>query len=230
MPPWSRDYSAADPAGKAACRDDLCARLGIDPGGPVMGVVGRLDPQKGFDLVTWAGAGLIDAGRAARRPGHRRPHASSEGLRSLAAAHPDRVVILERFDRDEARRIYAGSDVFLMPSRFEPSGQGQLIAMRYGTVPLVRSTGGLTDTVIDADEDPAAGTGFGFGPADPVALLDAATAPSPRTATDPDGPPSCAAACTRTTPGTAPAARYEAAYVTLLDRDRRSLAAGRAAT
>ncbi len=67
-------YSAADPSGKAACRDDLCARLGIDPDGPVMGVIGRLDPQKGFDLVTWAAPGSHRCGRPAGRPGHGRPH------------------------------------------------------------------------------------------------------------------------------------------------------------
>ncbi len=166
-------FSADDPSGKAACRDDLCARLGIDPGGPVMGVIGRLDPQKGFDLVTWSGSGLVDAGARLVVLGTG-DHALVEGLQGLAAAHPDRIAILERFDRDEARRIYAGSDVFLMPSRFEPSGQGQLIAMRYGSVPLVRATGGLIDTVIDADEDAQLGNGFRFGPADPVALLDAA--------------------------------------------------------
>ena len=81
--------------------------------------------------------------------------------------------MLERFDRDEARRIYAGSDLFLMPSRFEPCGQGQIIAMRYATPPVVRASGGLADTVIDADEDPARGTGFVFGPADPSALTEA---------------------------------------------------------
>ena len=171
---WSAGYSAVGSTGKAACRDDLCARLGIDPDGPVMGVIGRLDPQKGFDLVTWAAPGLIDAGARLVVLGTG-DHSLVEGLRSLAAARPDRVAILERFDRDEARRIYAGSDMFLMPSRFEPSGQGQLIAMRYGTVPVVRSTGGLVDTVIDADEHPDTGTGFRFGPADPMALLDAAT-------------------------------------------------------
>jgi len=83
------------------------------------------------------------------------------------------VAVLERFDRDEARRIYAGSDLFLMPSRFEPCGQGQLIAMRYATPPVVRASGGLADTVIDADEDPERGTGFVFGPADPAALTEA---------------------------------------------------------
>ncbi|MCY7418436.1 MAG: glycogen synthase, partial [Chloroflexi bacterium] len=166
-------YSAADPGGKSACRDDLCARLGIDPGGPVMGVIGRLDPQKGFDLVSWAAHGLVESGARLVVLGTG-DHTLVAGLRSLAAARPDRVAILERFDRDEARRIYAGSDVFLMPSRFEPSGQGQLIAMRYGSVPLVRSTGGLIDTVIDADADAEMGNGFRFGPADAHALLDAA--------------------------------------------------------
>jgi len=166
-------YSADEPGGKAACRDDLCARLGIDPDGPVLGVIGRLDPQKGFDLVTWAAPGLIDAGARLVVLGTG-DHSLVDGLRSLVASHPDRVAILERFDRDEARRIYAGSDMFLMPSRFEPSGQGQLIAMRYGTVPVVRSTGGLVDTVTDADERPDIGNGFRFVAADPIALLDTA--------------------------------------------------------
>ena len=86
----------------------------------------------------------------------------------------DRIVVIDRFDRDEARRIYAGSDAFLMPSRFEPCGQGQMISLRYGTVPVVRRTGGLADTVSDADAQPD-GNGFVFGPAEPSALLDAAT-------------------------------------------------------
>ena len=78
-----------------------------------------------------------------------------------------------RFDRNLARRMYAGADVFLMPSRFEPCGQGQMIALRYGTLPVVRATGGLRDTVVDADADPENGTGFVFGPAEPVALAQA---------------------------------------------------------
>src|SRR6185503_14361491 len=97
----------------------------------------------------------------------------ADPFRALAAAEPRRVALIERFDRDEARRIYAGADLFLMPSRFEPCGQGQLIAMRYGTPPIVRSVGGLADTVSDADEDPAGGTGFVFGPAAPEALIGA---------------------------------------------------------
>jgi starch synthase len=79
--------------------------------------------------------------------------------------------LIERFDRDMARRIYAGADVFLMPSRFEPCGQGQMIALRYGTPPVVRRTGGLTDSVIDVDERPGEGTGFVFDDATPAALV-----------------------------------------------------------
>jgi len=209
-------YSADDRAGKTACRDDLCARLGLDPDGPVMGVVGRLDPQKGFDLVSWGAPGLIEAGARLVVLGTG-DHSLVDGLRSLAAAHPDRVAILERFDRDEARRIYAGSDMFLMPSRFEPSGQGQLIAMRYGTVPVVRSTGGLVDTVTDADEQPTMGNGFRFGPADPVALLDTAV----RAITAFRDRPRWAGIVDRGMRADhswdGPAARYEAAYATLVD-------------
>ncbi|MDL2335699.1 MAG: glycosyltransferase, partial [Chloroflexota bacterium] len=93
-------------------------------------------------------------------------------LQVLASANPGRLAVVDRFDRALARRMYAGADSFLMPSRFEPCGQSQMIAMRYGTPPIVRFTGGLVDTVIDADLDPANGTGFGFEPADPWALVE----------------------------------------------------------
>ncbi len=165
-------YSVEDPQGKLACRRDLCARLGLDPSGPILGVVGRLDPQKGFDLVTGAAHALLDQGARLAVLGTG-DHSLVSGLRVHAAERPDRIALLERFDRDDARRIYAGSDMFLMPSRFEPSGQGQLIAMRYGTVPVVRATGGLVDSVVDADIDPEAGTGFLFAAADAGALATA---------------------------------------------------------
>jgi starch synthase len=118
-----------------------------------------------FTVLLAGGARVVVLGTGDRR--------LIEGLRELGSAHSDRLVVIDRFDRDEARRIYAGSDIFLMPSRFEPSGQGQMIAFRYGTVPLVRATGGLADTVIDADADPAGGNGFVFGPAEPDALVEA---------------------------------------------------------
>jgi starch synthase len=163
-------YDGSDLAPKARTKADLALRNGLDPDGPLLGVIGRLDPQKGFDLVTQAAPRLVRMGARLIALGTGHPELVS-GLRKQAARHPDRIAVLERFDRDEARRIYAGSDLFLMPSRFEPCGQGQLIAMRYATPPVVRASGGLADTVIDADEDPERGTGFVFGPADPGALV-----------------------------------------------------------
>jgi starch synthase len=169
------NFSADDLSGKADCRADLAGRHGLDLSGgqPLLGMVGRLDPQKGFDLVTGAAAELLRDGARIIVLGTG-DHALLAGLKQLARGQPDRLVILDRFDRDEARRIYAGSDIFLMPSRFEPCGQGQMIALRYGTLPLVRRTGGLADTVFDADTDAERGNGFVFEAATPVALLEAA--------------------------------------------------------
>ena len=171
-PAITAPYSAAEPAGKDACRAALCAELGLDPDGPLLAMVSRLDPQKGFDLLTAAAPSLIGDGARLCVLGTG-DHSLVAELHWAAGHYPDRLRIEERFDRHLARRIYAGADAFMMPSRFEPCGQGQMIAMRYGTLPIVRSTGGLADTVLDADADPAAGNGFTFGPADPSALLDA---------------------------------------------------------
>ena len=166
-------FSGDDVSGKAVCRADLVARHGLDPEGPIFGMIGRLDPQKGFDLVAGAAERLVAAGGRLIVLGTG-DHGLVSDLMALAARLPNKIVVLDRFDRDEARRIYAGSDAFLMPSRFEPCGQGQMIAMRYGTVPVARRTGGLADTVFDADAQPD-GNGFVFGPAEPGALLEAAT-------------------------------------------------------
>jgi starch synthase len=165
-------YSSADLTGKQICRQRLCAELGIDPGGPLLGMVGRLDPQKGFDLLADAAVGLLDAGARICVLGTG-DHGLVGRLSELASDRPTQLAVSERFDRNLARRIYAGADIFLMPSRFEPCGQGQMIAMRYGTIPVVRATGGLADTIFDADADPEAGNGFSFGPADARALADA---------------------------------------------------------
>jgi starch synthase len=157
-------YSRADLAGKVACRQDLLRRLGLDATdpGPVLGMVGRLDRQKGFDLVLDAAPRLIDRGaRLVVQASGDQDLAA--GLRSLAVARPYHVALVERFDRAMARRIYAGADAFLMPSRFEPSGQSQMIALRYGTPPIVHATGGLRDTVVDQHDQPGEGTGFAFG-------------------------------------------------------------------
>jgi starch synthase len=164
-------FDAQDRRGKAACRADLCARVGLDPAdpAPILGVVGRLDPQKGFDLVAGAAPALVAVGARIVALGSG-DAALVAGMRAAAAAYPGRIAMVERFDRDLARRIYAGADLFLMPSRFEPCGQGQMIAMRYGTPPVARRTGGLADTILDVHEDPGTGNGFLFDEPTPGAL------------------------------------------------------------
>jgi len=159
----ARPYDRADRAGKAACRADLLERLGFDPAdpGPVLGMIGRLDPQKGFDLLAEAAPDLLADGTRLVVQGSG-PAELVGSLRALGEAHPRQVALIERFDREMARRIYAGVDGFLMPSRFEPCGTGQMIALRYGTPPIVHATGGLADTVIDEHDHPGAGTGFAF--------------------------------------------------------------------
>ena len=164
-------YDAANPAGKAACRADLLTRVGFDPADPsaVLGVIGRLDPQKGFDLVAGAARGLVASGARLVVLGSG-DATLLEGIRAEATRSRGRIAVVERFDRELSRQIYAGADLFLMPSRFEPCGQGQMIAMRYGTPPVARRTGGLADTIVDLGTDPSAGTGFLFDDATPDAL------------------------------------------------------------
>jgi starch synthase len=137
-----------------------------------MGMIGRLDPQKGFDLLAGAAPALVAEGLRLVVLGTGDPKLVG-GLRDLAAKHPKCVAVVEAFDRGLARRIYAGADLYAMPSRFEPCGQGQMIAMRYGTPPIVHRTGGLADTVVDVDERPVDGTGFVHDAATTKALLDA---------------------------------------------------------
>jgi starch synthase len=167
-------YSREDRAGKAVCRADLLQRLGFEPDDPglVVGMIGRLDPQKGFDLLEAATPRLLERGVRLVVQGSGHP-SLADPFRGIAQARPDRVAFIERFDRVMARRIYAGADAFAMPSRFEPSGQGQMIALRYGTPPIVHRVGGLADTVIDETTHPGAGTGFSFGAATVDALLHA---------------------------------------------------------
>jgi starch synthase len=171
-PALAAPFGPGDPSGAQACRDDLLERVGFDPAddGVVAGMIGRMDPQKGFDLLADAMPHLLADGVRVIVQGS--GHASlADPFRALAAAKPRQVALIERFDRDMARRIYAGADLFLMPSRFEPCGQGQMIALRYGTPPVVRRTGGLADSVVDADEHPRTGTGFVFDEASPAALV-----------------------------------------------------------
>src|SRR6185436_10206399 len=138
-PDTAAPYSRGDLAGKVACRADLLTRLGFDPDddGAVLGMIGRLDPQKGFDLLAAAARRLLDAGARIVVQGSG-DHSIAAAFRVLATELPERVALIERFDRAMARRIYAGADFFLMPSRFEPCGTGQMISLRYGTPPVVR--------------------------------------------------------------------------------------------
>jgi starch synthase len=156
-------YTSADRSGKARCRADLLDEVGFDAGDPstVLGMVGRLDPQKGFDLLTAAAPAILRLGGRLVVLGTGDPSLVAN-LRDLAARIPDRIALVEGFDRDLARRIYAGCDLFLMPSRFEPCGQAQMIAMRYGTPPVVHAVGGLRDTVVDEHDEPRRGTGWAF--------------------------------------------------------------------
>jgi starch synthase len=169
-------YSREDRSGKARCREALLTALGLDPGDarPVLAMIGRLDRQKGFDLLATAAPALLSRGIRLAVLGSGSPEVVAP-LRDLAATPAGRtgIALIERFDRDLARRMYAGADGFLMPSRFEPCGTGQMIALRYGTPPIVRATGGLRDTVIDVTADPKRGTGFAFEGDSPAGLVDA---------------------------------------------------------
>lgn len=142
-------YSAADLAGKAECKAELQREAGfeVDPNAPILGMVSRLADQKGFDLFAGSLETLLRESSlrvAILGTGEPQYHALLEHLERI---HPGRIRAWLTFDAQLAERIYAGSDMFLMPSRFEPCGLGQLIALRYGTVPIVRATGGLLDTV-----------------------------------------------------------------------------------
>ncbi len=171
-------YDADDLSGKAACRDAVCEELSITaPEGLLVGVVSRLAEQKGIDLVAACLDGVVAAGGGAIVVGVGLPGLEQK-LRDVAAAHPGRVAVHLAFDVSLARRVFAGCDALLVPSRFEPCGLTQLYGMRYGTVPIVRATGGLRDTVTDPGDDGLArgeGTGFAFEDATADALAGAIT-------------------------------------------------------
>ncbi|MDQ7828829.1 MAG: glycogen synthase GlgA [Armatimonadota bacterium] len=167
-------YGPDDLEGKRRCKRALQRERGLRPlpYAPLVGMVSRLTEQKGCDLVTavlpWLvaqGAQFVLLGTGEAR--------YQERFEALARAHPRRVAVAFGFDEPLAHRIEAGADFFLMPSRFEPSGLNQLYSMRYGTLPVVRRTGGLADSVVDATPDAVAqgrATGFVFDAYAPEAL------------------------------------------------------------
>jgi starch synthase len=170
-PAIAHPYSAGDPEPKAICREILRRELRLeDTAGPVIGIVTRLAEQKGMDLVLEALPGILAEGAQLVVLGSGDARLE-EAFRGAAAAHPGRVAVRIGYDDELAHRIYAGTDAFLMPSRYEPCGLGQLIALRYGGAPIVRRTGGLADTVTEFDPARRTGTGFLFDAFTPDALL-----------------------------------------------------------
>jgi starch synthase len=165
--PWlPAPYSARDLAGKAACQKALLAAFGLEPppeGGMVMGFIGRLTDQKGVDLIARAGRALVERGGrlALLGTGDAELEAS---LAHLATRLAGKVGLKLAFSEELAHLMQAGSDLMLMPSRFEPCGLNQMYALRYGTPPLVHATGGLKDTVRPFDPDTGLGDGFVFSP------------------------------------------------------------------
>jgi len=158
----AKRYGAGDLEGKAICRAALREEMGLVAGpGPVIGMVTRLAGQKGLDLTLDALPGILATGAQLVLLGSGEAPLE-EAFTAAADANPGRVGVRIGYDDELARRIYGGADAFLMPSRYEPCGLGQLIALRYGTVPIVRRTGGLADTVREVDPGRRTGTGFLF--------------------------------------------------------------------
>jgi starch synthase len=154
------NYDENDLKGKSGCRRSLAEKaLFPDGNSPILGLVGRLAVQKGIDILIDAMPGLVSEGMRFVVLG--RGEASIEkGLKRLSKKYPENIFASFEFNEDLAHLIYAGSDIFLMPSKYEPCGLAQMIAMRYGTPVVARATGGLIDTVRDGSDGD--GTGFLF--------------------------------------------------------------------
>jgi starch synthase len=149
---------------KPLCKADLQRKFDLpeDPAAPVLGVVARLVSQKGIDLVLSAAPGFLDLGCQMVFLGEGDPE-YHEQLKTFRAKHPRQVGLYLGFSEAAAHKVEAGSDLFLMPSRYEPCGLNQIYSLKYGTPPVVRATGGLRDTVVNAtEENLAAGTATGF--------------------------------------------------------------------
>lgn len=169
-----KNYGVDTIADKVENKKGLCEMLDLpfDPEKPIIGMVTRLTEQKGMDLV----AAVIEEILAANLQfivlgtGDWK---YEEMLRNLESRYPTKVRTIIKFSQDIASKIYAGSDMFLMPSKFEPCGLSQMIAMRYGSIPIVRETGGLKDTVIPFNAETGLGRGFTFKTYNSYDMLDA---------------------------------------------------------
>lgn len=157
-------YSAKDLGGKQVCKQDLLEVFGLPHEHlerPLIGIVSRFADQKGFDLIADKAHELMkeDLVLAVLGTGNRKYEAL---FGALAAAYPGRVGLKIAYDNMLAHKVEAGSDMFLMPSRYEPSGLNQMYSLKYGTVPIVRATGGLDDSIEPFDVEHGTGTGFKF--------------------------------------------------------------------
>lgn len=166
-------YSVKDLSGKKICKQALQKelKLPVRDDRLVIGMICRLADQKGIDLAVSAITQIADQPVQWVLLGSGDPHLE-ESLRQLVATYPDRVAVCSGFIPRLSHLIEAGSDLFMMPSRYEPCGYNQMYSQHYGTLPIVRATGGLKDTVIDVSLDPKNGTGFVFQDASADALRD----------------------------------------------------------
>jgi starch synthase len=157
------NYTAEDTSNKAKCKQALQQELGLaqDPDVPIVIMIGRLTQQKGMDLVQWVLGSMMSQPMQLVVLGTG-DWEYEQMLKSCADYYPDRMCAITRFDEALSHRMYAGADILLMPSLFEPCGLSQMIAMHYGTLPVVRETGGLKDSVIPYNEYTGEGTGFSF--------------------------------------------------------------------
>ncbi|WP_310452471.1 glycogen synthase GlgA [Sulfuritalea sp.] len=172
-PHLAQNYGVRRLDGKAANKSALQAELGLEQRAdlPLLAVVSRLTEQKGVDLLLDVAPQTFQLPAQLVVLGSGTPALEHEWA-ALARKHRGQCAVTIGFDEALAHRIEAGADIFVMPSRFEPCGLNQMYSLRYGTPPVVRATGGLADTVIDA-ADPKDGNGFVFGPATAAALLQA---------------------------------------------------------
>lgn len=168
-------YSREDKRNKALCKQYLQQHfdLPLDPERPLLAIISRMIHQKGFDILTEAMPAILEEGVQFVLLGTGEPH-YQQFFADLTRQHPEQVGVEIGFNDALAHQMEAGADLFLMPSHFEPCGLNQLYSLRYGTVPLVRRTGGLADSIVDATPSTIVwgkATGFVFSPYDPVALL-----------------------------------------------------------
>lgn len=167
----SANYSAASPAGKAKCKKALIEQLGLDDGNePIIGIVTRFVGHKGIDLIRCVFEEMVHKGIKFAVLGSGE-YMFEEFFREMAARYPGKVSVTLGFIPELSRKIYAGADMFLMPSQSEPCGLAQMMSMRFGTIPIVRETGGLRDTVRDNGGEN--GNGFTFKTYNANDMLDA---------------------------------------------------------